>query len=334
MTPMSRNTNIPDRAWQPKEHLPTRHNVGLGSQFDHANAFVQWRLTCSFCLQNSFGIIWNQRFVMPQRRSEIPTAMPGPHTYRNYIPRHPDLPQEVDGSYMQGSAPELQHYALTSSYMPSVLLRPHFNGDFDYFPGLDGNGSAPLSACGSTNVANISPPQSDAGSEELLSWATGDPYGMPLPQELALSSVHDAFLIQWPTQSPNTPPPEQLIEAGMLRPQEPTVCEHLGPSALQHMRLDLGIHDSSGRLIHPCSKSRRSPPRPIRPSNERNNSQDNCEDGSGSPSKDKDERPTARTDPLYNTKPDKDGFYHCPHYNDGTDKACKHAPVKQKCIFA
>lgn len=42
------------------------------------------------------------------------------------------------------------------------------------------------------------------------------------------------------------------------------------------------------------------------------------------------DRVKARSDPLYDAKPDKDGWYHCPMYKE---TKCVHKPTKQKCIF-
>jgi hypothetical protein len=38
----------------------------------------------------------------------------------------------------------------------------------------------------------------------------------------------------------------------------------------------------------------------------------------------------ARSDPLYEAKPGKDGFFHCPMFGD---PKCTHKPTKQKCIY-
>lgn len=267
--------------------------------------------------------------MMPRRQRQTHTTMQGHSSYRNHTPRYPNMPQDFDASYLHITVPEPQHYELTSSYVPASLVRPCLPGDFDYYSGLDGTGSGPLSACDSTTIADISPPQSDAGSD-MFAWSAGEPYSAAFPQELTLSSAYDSFPIEWSIQTPSTPPPESLIKAEMNGSQDVTVCENLGPSALQHMRLDTAACGPDGELISRCSKSRRSSPRPLRPSNGRQNSQDSSEDGS-SPPKDDEERPNVRTDPLYDTKPDKDGFYHCPHYAEGL---CIHKPVTQKCIFA
>ena len=59
---------------------------------------------------------------------------------------------------------------------------------------------------------------------------------------------------------------------------------------------------------------------------------DSSEDASSPQSRDDaGDKVKARSDPLYEMKPDKDGFYHCPKK---TESNCAHKPTKQKCIFA
>jgi hypothetical protein len=275
--------------------------------------------------------------MMPYRQRQIQTTMQGQSSYQSTTPRYPDLPQEFDGSYLPISAPELQHYELTS-YVPGTLVRSCVPGEFEYYGDIQGPGSASLSVCGSSTVAEISPPQSEAGispheceaGPNAFAWSIGESYNGPFAQESTMASAYDTYPMEWPMQAPNTPPPEPQISAQMNGAGEPTVCENLGPSALQHMRLDHTTPAHRNVLMLAGSKSRRSPPRPLRPSNGRRNSEDSS-DADSTPSKTDNERINYRTDPLYDMEPDSDGFYHCPKKHE---TKCDHKPVKQKCLFA
>jgi hypothetical protein len=70
----------------------------------------------------------------------------------------------------------------------------------------------------------------------------------------------------------------------------------------------------------------------LRPSNERIQTMDTAEDIPSPTNKDdSSEKIKPRSDPLYDMKPAKDGFYHCPKK---TESNCNHKPTKQRCIFA
>ena len=189
--------------------------------------------------------------MSPQRRKEssVTTTMPSHHTHQSSTPRYLDMPQEFEASYLQIPASELQNYALTSSYGPS-LMQPYMPGDFDFYNDLNGHGSSLFCSSGATTIADISPPQSDAGSDDprlqsddgsnIYSWSvsecsTSDSIFSP---ELSVGPLFDAFPMQWPIHGPNTPPPEPELENHLVHLEQPTVCENLGVSKLQAYRLD------------------------------------------------------------------------------------------------
>lgn len=264
-----------------------------------------------------------------------PVAMSWPTAFRSSIPRFQDMPQDFDTSYYPVSQPEMQNYTMMSSCIrPPFQQGLYMTADYDFFPDSDETTSAPMSACGSTTVADISPPQSDDGIDSTypLPHTTAEICnGSVLSPDMTFGPVYETLPMDWPFQGPPSPPPEQSLSR-QLETMEPSVCEHLGVSKLQAYRLDR-LSEDDGLCTDPdrCSKPRRSSPRPLRPSNERQDSQDSNEDATSQKSKDDPERTKFRTDALYDTKPDKDGYYHCPKKHES---GCKHDPTKQKCIFA
>ncbi|ETN43226.1 uncharacterized protein HMPREF1541_02385 [Cyphellophora europaea CBS 101466] len=200
----------------------------------------------------------------------------------------------------------------------------------------------------SATVGNPSPPES---LYDITEGSIRGSYGRPSPvysgAELSAGGVYptesdyafnnfDTSSLDWSTNPPLSPPPEPFVKDMFEVPDEAyrssgeTVCEYVGVSKIQAYRL--GPHfRTRDPDTNPVSKSGRSQPRPIRPSNERTSSQDSTEDASSPGSKDDGDKVKARSDPLYDMKPDKDGLYHCPKKNELN---CTHKPTKQKCIFA
>ena len=79
------------------------------------------------------------------------------------------------------------------------------------------------------------------------------------------------------------------------------------------------------------------PPRPLRSASERNmygsdqQTSPTSSTEARSPSKeDTTPREKARTHPLYNSKPDKNGKFHCPMMKQGQ---CNHPPTPQRCVY-
>ncbi|EXJ82608.1 hypothetical protein A1O3_06421 [Capronia epimyces CBS 606.96] len=130
-----------------------------------------------------------------------------------------------------------------------------------------------------------------------------------------------------------TPPPEDYVQE--ILPHSFLSAQDYEPEPYQGDR-NLAAF---GTNVTPKSPSyrvaQRSPvqPRPIRSASERS-------DSSGEHATVHVEAPAlrddtvdkvkARSDPLYDTKADKDGWYHCPMF---IEAKCAHKPTKQRCIY-
>lgn len=152
-----------------------------------------------------------------------------------------------------------------------------------------------------------------------------------------------------------TPPPEPFVQAALPTQillssqdlyddhsqllEDDNICEHLGPSKLLPYRS--GHFEISPRRTTLLTQmdfsgpSRHNPvhPRPIRSASERSDTQYSGSDTSESKSSKDDnvDKVKARSNPLYDARPDKDGWYHCPMVDD---YKCSHKPTRQKCVYA
>lgn len=292
---------------------------------------------------------------MSQRQRQSPASITS-STFRSSIPRTMDLPSDFDASYSpQVSDADMQHFALTSSHPRQQSFHSYMPEDYDgYFPGMGGTLSIPFSGTTvmnlTANPAGISPPEStlDCNEALLLRGFNGNPSPTYSSSELS-SGLHystamdypatiNSSYLDWQSQGLPSPPPESFVKAQLsgvddlfMAPEEPTVCEFLGVSQVQAYRFAHPILEHRVGT-KPVSKPRRSQPRPLRPSNERTESMDSTEDASSPRSGDDTmDKVKPRSDPLYDMKPAKDGFYHCPKK---TESNCNHKPTKQRCIFA
>jgi hypothetical protein len=193
------------------------------------------------------------------------------------------------------SQPEISNYELSSSQHRLAYDPGYMYSIESCYPGLDGSmmsADAALDASAMSGPSPIDPMYAISESGSLSPpWTLADYVG------------YNGF-VGMPVQTPISPPPE-----------DSNACEYLGISKLQaHSRL---------------SKQPRQP-RAIRPSNERAVPQDS-EDEDSLARDDSSDKVKARSDPLYDMKPDRDGFYHCPKKDESN---CNHQPTKQKCIFA
>ena len=283
---------------------------------------------------------------MSQRQRQSPVSSTS-STFRSSIPRTSDLPMDFEASYSsQVSQAEMQHFALSSSSLPQMpMYQPYLSGDYDYFSDMDGSLTIPVSG----SMVNISPPESilDCSDAMAIRGRHGNPSPTYSSSELSSAPSYattadcpqflgPSYLDCQPVGLPS-PPAEHFQDAyfagdEIFMPQdEPTVCEYMGPSPVQAYRFDATTLCPLS-YTNTTSKSRRSHPRSLRPSNERPQSTDSADDASSPSNKDDPlEKTKPRSDPLYDMKPGKDGFYHCPKQSE-TD--CKHKPTKQRCIFA
>lgn len=246
---------------------------------------------------------------------------------------------EFDASLSsQYSQPDMENFSLLSldQQVRPWYLQQYLSEDYELMPGQDDALSTTFSATGSLTLANITPPASvqenstPKTDNSPPSSVAGFPDVNAVVQDFELGDESNPFAMLWATQAHMSPPPEQMLQLSTELPDEPTICEHLGVSKLQY-RLEryTGAWRALETNTSGSTKPRRSIPRPLRPSSERTRSQDDADSDSGSPPKDS--PASARTDPMYDTKPDQTGHYHCPMK---LELKCNHAPTKQKCIFA
>ncbi|KAI1612863.1 hypothetical protein EDD36DRAFT_465010 [Exophiala viscosa] len=159
------------------------------------------------------------------------------------------------------------------------------------------------------------------------------PMEVPMYHSGAMNS-HYSTDMSWLNQGPLTPPPEDYVQE--VLPHHFMSAEHFQD---EHCRMDkdVSIYDSndmSRSSSYSLPRKNLIQPRPIRSASERS-------DFTGQPSNyqtenriSRDEpqgdRVKARSDPLYEARPDKSGWYHCPMYKE---TKCIHKPTKQKCIY-
>ncbi|KAK5040235.1 hypothetical protein LTS07_000732 [Exophiala sideris] len=136
--------------------------------------------------------------------------------------------------------------------------------------------------------------------------------------------------IAWPL----TPPPEDYVQE--VLPHHFMSAEHFQD---EHCQMDQDVSSYDGNDMSrssSCSLPRRNliQPRPIRSASERS---DYTGEHNNYPmeirmprDESQGDRVKARSDPLYEARPSKDGWYHCPMYKE---TKCIHKPTKQKCIY-
>lgn len=292
---------------------------------------------------------------MSQRQRQSPVSG-YPSTFRSSIPRTTqEVLQEFEASFSsQMPTEDMRNFSLTSSPSRQQHFSAYMPGDFESWPSMDDPlslRSLPLSSASMMShtgpLSNISPPESllDGSEISMIAGSSGKPSPVYNGADLSMGPMYGpepeydllgAPYLDWqPQQLPTTPPPESYLKAQLedqyMSSEEPTICEYLGVSSVQAYRFGHRRQRSKART-NAVSKPRRSQPRPLRPSNERTSSMDSTEDSSSTGTRDESaDKVKARSDPLYDMKPDKDGLYHCPKKTEGN---CNHKPTKQKCIFA
>ncbi|KAK5227439.1 hypothetical protein LTR47_008717 [Exophiala xenobiotica] len=157
------------------------------------------------------------------------------------------------------------------------------------------------------------------------------------PYDSGMMTNTNAYPVDMPFGNlPLTPPPEEQVHQELYQQQCLSGKNFLDDS--YHMDRDIPYYEANN-MSRTCSYSppRRNVilPRPIRSASERDGAISESSSHVHEIRTPRDEpsgdKLKARTDPLYDAKPDSNGFYHCPMSAD--HKCPSHAPTKQKCIY-
>lgn len=208
-----------------------------------------------------------------------------------------------------------------------------------------------MSGNNSTDMNLVSPsyPGQDQTQDLLTSYLPMDVLSLYSPGMMTNFSSTE---LSWPTRA-LTPPPEAYVQevlphhhflsAQDFQDESCRTNQDIASYAANDMSKALDQRSErpslpQSRLVlmqMQCSAARRSmfQPRPIRSASERSDSFTGPITSSTETRASRDEpldKVKARSDPLYEAKADKDGWYHCPMFKK---LKCTHKPTKQKCIY-